>query len=421
MMPLKYIASIAILLCTIISSAQNDKLQISGELRPRILVDNGYKTPKKIGESTLIYTTQRTRLNTLFSNEKYDAYISIQDVRFWGGEDNYNSSGVYGNTESISLHQAWVKLKITEPLSLKIGSQIFSYDDQRILSARNWNDYQITYDAVLAEYEIDKHRLHVGFSYNSDNKTGLLFPSEKFKTFDFIHYQCELDKITLSSIAVITGNTLTDTTEQVFFRATYGANANYVTDKTNARLSAYYQHNINDNGGNISAYCISAYVERKLVKKLSIGLGVDYLSGNDDNSTSTTNKRFDILYGRRHGWYGYMDYFSTIPEQGLQDYMAKLTFKPTGNLDFQLHGHYFMLAADMYNNSNATEKLSRNLGQELDFIMKWKFNKMATLECGYSLYGTTNTLTKLKKVNNENLKTPQFCYIMLTVRPSLLF
>ena len=420
MLRLKYIAGIVILLFSLISSAQNDKFQISGELRPRILVDNGYKSPKIKGESSPVYTTQRTRLNAKFNNEKLDVYISLQDVRFWGGEDNYNASGVYGNTESISLHQAWAKLKIAELISLKIGRQIFSYDDQRILSARNWNDYQISYDALLAEYKTDKHRLHLGLSYNSDNKTDLLYPSVKIKTLDFLHYQYKLDELTLSGIVVVTGNTLTDTTEQVFFKATYGTNAIYTTDKTNARLSAYYQHHINEIGGNISAFCISAYIERNIIEQLRFGLGIDYLSGNDDNSASTTNNRFDILYGRRHGWYGYMDYFNATPQQGLQDYMAKLTYKPTDNLDIQLHGHYFLLAADIYDNSNSAEMLNRQLGQELDLIMKWKFHKMANLEFGYSLYGTTNTLAIIKGVSNEDLKTPQFCYLMLTIKPSTM-
>ena len=50
-----------------------------------------------------------------------------------------------------------------------------------------------------------------------------------------------------------------------------------------------------------------------------------------------------------------------------------------------------------------------------------KFHKMANLEFGYSLYGTTNTLAMIKGVNNEDLKTPQFCYLMLTIKPSMVF
>ncbi len=421
MIQFKYLICGTILLFAITATAQNDTLQISAELRPRGIVDNGYKIPKTKSDVTPIYSTQRTRLNVLFCNDKFESYIALQDVRLWGDDNNYKGNGVFGNTESLSLHQAWVKLKLIETLSIKIGRQLFSYDDQRIISGRNWNDYQVTYDAILAEYKTGKHRFHLGLSYNVDNKTDLLFPNEKFKTFDFIHYQYQLDNFILSGIAVATGNTLTDITERVFYRGTYGINANYKTNISHVRLSAYYQHNLNDINGTTSAFCISAYTEHKLVEKLSLGLGYDFLSGNDETLTSTTNNRFDILYGRRHGWYGYMDYFSTTPQQGLQDCIARLTYKPKKDVNLELHYHYFMLAADKFDSDNPSKKLNRQLGNELDFKLKWKFNQMAELECGYSIYGTTNTLEQIKNINSEDLKIPQFCYVMLTIKPSLWF
>lgn len=404
-------------LLALAAAAQNGELQISGELRPRLIIDNGYSAPKAKGEDSPAYITQRTRLNALFSNDKLETCISLQDVRIWGDDNNYKGSGVFGNTESLSLHQAWAQLKIIESLSLKVGRQIFMYDDQRILSARNWNDYQVTYDALLAEYTEGKHRLHVGLSYNADNKTDLLFPDKKFKILDFVHYQCQLEKLTVSGIAVVTGNTLSDTSKQLFYRGTYGVNTNYKTNKTNGRLSAYYQHNLNEIGGATSAFCISAYAEAKLIQELSCGLGYDCLSGNNEASTTGSNNRFDILYGNRHGWYGYMDYYSTTPQQGLQDYMAKLTYKLKNDLSMELHYHYFMLAADKYDSENPDIKLKNQLGQELDFTMKWKFHQMAVLECGYSLYGVTNTLKQLKMMSGKDIGIPQFCYVMLTIRP----
>lgn len=402
------------------ATAQNDTLELSAELRPRVIVNDGYAAPRAKGDDTPVYITQRTRLNAFFRNDKFETFVSLQDVRLWGADDNYNNSGVYGDTKSLSLHQAWVKLKIAQPLSLKVGRQSFGYDDQRIIATRNWNDYQVTYDALLAEYKADKHRLHLVLSYNADSKTDLFFPHEKFKVFNFIHYQYQLGRCTLSGIAVATGNTLTDTTQQVFYRGTYGTNAVYKTNLTNARLSAYYQHNLNDVGEATSAFCLSAFAERKLFKKLSLGLGYDYLSGNNEGSTSTVNNRFDILYGNRHGWYGYMDFFSTTPQQGLQDCMAKLTYKPQKDLSIELHYHYFILAANKFDGENASRKLGNQLGQELDFTMKWRFHEMATLECGYSLYKTTRTLELLKKVDDKDLRMPQFCFIMLTIKPSVL-
>ncbi len=412
--------SIAVLF-TIKISAQSDKLQIGAEFRPRLLIDNGYGTPQLKGESTPLYITQRTRLNAGFQKDKVESYISLQDVRLWGEDNNYKSSGVYGNTESLSLHQGWVKLNLNKILSLKIGRQLFSYDDQRIISARNWNDYQVTYDALLAEFKASKHHLHIGLSYNAESKNNILFPETKFKSFDFIHYQYKIEKLTLSGIAVVTENTVSDSTENFILRGTYGTNVNYKTSKFNSHISAYYQHNLNNEGGKVSSFCFSAFVDYDLVQKLNLGIGLDYLSGNDETSSSTEDNKFDILYGRRHGWYGYMDYFSTTPEQGLQDYMAKLTYKPSDKLDIQLHYHYFLLASNKYDATNPVEKINKNLGHEVDLKLKWELQKSVNLECGYSIYSMTNTLKQLKKVMGEELKTPQYCYVALTVKPSVLF
>jgi len=53
--------------------------------------------------------------------------------------------------------------------------------------------------------------------------------------------------------------------------------------------------------------------------------------------------------------------------------------------------------------------------------IKWNWHDMATLECGYCLYATTHTLKKLKKHNNVELRRPQFCYMMLIVKPFAKF
>lgn len=406
-----YLIVIGVFLCFNQNTlGQTNTLQVGAEIRPRILLDNGYKSPQAKNNDTPVYTTQRTRLNMLFTNEKFESCLSVQDVRIWGADNNYKSSGNYGDTHSLCLHQGWVKLKLNEPVFIKAGRQEFSYDDQRIISARNWNDYQITYDAILFEYLKTKHRIHMGVSYNADNKSDLIYPTEKFKTFDFLHYRYKTNKLCLSSIAVVTGNTLNDTTTQTFYRATYGFNIQYQTNRMQWRLSTYYQHNLNNYGSRVSAYCISASANYQLLSKLWANMGYDLLSGNNSNTASTVTKRFDILYGRRHSYYGYIDFFSNTPQQGLQDAMVKLTYKPSPLLEFQLHGHYFMLATSIGHGFN------KQLGQEIDVKIKWKIHALAVLECGYSAYNTTPTLMFIKDV--EHIKTPQFCYLMLTVTPS---
>ncbi|NQV01883.1 MAG: hypothetical protein HQ542_04510 [Bacteroidia bacterium] len=150
---------------------------------------------------------------------------------------------------------------------------------------------------------------------------------------------------------------------------------------------------------------------------------MDYLSGQDETKTGnkykSTNHRFDILYGRRHGWYGYMDFFSPIPEQGLQDYYIKAEYRPWKKLTLKLDGHFFWLASNKYNVDSSGDILKKNLGQELDFTAIWQIMNVVSLQGGYSFYLMTETLKQVKGVNRVLTRFPQFAYIMVTVRPEI--
>ena len=143
------------------------QLYVGAELRPRLLVENGYGLPKPREDPALAYITQRTRLNLDFRQGLFETYISVQDVRFWGGDNNYQAGGSYGQSGSLSLHQGWFLVKPLPWLSLKAGRQLFNYDDQRILSSRPWNDYQVTYDALFVKAEYEGHRMDLGLSWNA--------------------------------------------------------------------------------------------------------------------------------------------------------------------------------------------------------------------------------------------------------------
>lgn len=397
--------------------SQQNQLIIGAEIRPKFIVDNGYKTPLIKNEDAILYTCQRTRINATFSNNKYECFISFQDVRLWGDDDHYKTSGQYGNSSSSRLHQGWVMLNLNSDFSIKTGRQIFSYDDQRIISARNWNDYQVGYDAVLMQYTKKSNKLDIAVNWNADNKNDNYYSSVKFRLFDFIRYETRITNFKFSTIAVLSGNTLRDTTSSIYLRGTYGINGKYMSDNINSRASLYYQHNMNTIGPKTSAYCFSAFAEKALFnRKLFLGIGLDYISGNDESKTQNTNHQFDLLYGRRHGWYGYMDYFSTTPEQGLQDYMLKARFNIQKDLNLHIDFHHFLLAENILNSSNPNKTMDRKLGQEIDLKIKWEFLPEASLECGYSAYFVSNTLKQLKEIQGQSIKFPQFAFIMLTIK-----
>ncbi len=403
---------------------QQKQLVIGLELRPRLLLDDGYKNPKANDDPVLAYITQRTRLNASYQQQQFEAYFSLQDVRVWGGDNQYSSSGIFGNTGSLSLHQGWFILKPIKTLSIKTGRQLFQYDDQRIISSRNWNDYQITYDAVLIQFDNAKDKIDIGLTWNSETINTFLYPQVKFKIFDFIRYERIFRDFNISAIALITGNTVSDTVSSIYLKGTYGLNLLLDITNLHARITGYFQNNLNQNGTRLHAFCFSLLAQYDVFqKRASFSIGVDYLSGQDETKTSNkynrTNHRFDILYGRRHGWYGYIDFFPPIPEQGLQDYYLKADYRPWKKLTLQLDGHFFWLASNKYNVDGSGDILKKNLGQELDFTLIWKIMDVVSLQGGYSFYLMTETLRQVKGVNNTSTRFPQFAYIMITAKPEL--
>jgi hypothetical protein len=399
------------------------QLTIGAELRPRALLSAGYGTPLPKEEPPRLYITQRTRLNAGFKQGSIETYLSFQDVRFWGGDTQYKSSGTFGNTGSMSLHQGWFKAQLLPWLSVKAGRQLLSYDDQRLLSSRGWNDSQVSYDALLVQAVRESHAVDLGLSWNAQSAVLTAVPPQKFKTLDFLRYQRTMEQLTCSLIALVTGNYLTDTTEEVRYRATWGANIGYSGHPLEAKTSLYYQHSLNQAGEKVSAFCASAGITYPLVQdKINLGAGLDYVSGQDalksQNGYQETSHAFDLFYGRRHAYYGYLDYFSNMPAQGLQDYMLKGEYRPGEKLVLQADYHYFRLAADLADPEQPGTAASGHLGHELDLKLNWTLSKTAVLEAGYSFLVPGESLKILKGVQDTPIHLPQFAYLMITLKPS---
>ena len=407
-----------------VASATFSQTTIDAEYRPRVMVDGGYKTIKLATDPVLITVSQRSRLNIGFKSKKLDTYFSIQDVRFWGDDDNFSSTAAQGSTKGVSIHQAWFMFKPSEKISIKTGRQQFSYDDQRILSARNWNDYQVTYDALFFQYKTKNDKVDVAVSWNASGSSDALYPKGKFKTVDFVRYEHPFGKVNFSAIALLTGNTLADTVSDIALLGTYGVGLLYDQKGYNFRFNGYYQTDMNENSGDISAWCLSVFGQKKIMaSKAAIGIGADLFSGHDATNTEAaykaTKHNFNLLYGNRHGWLGYMDFFSSIPTQGIQDLMFKAEYNPSKVVKLNADYHYFAYSAKSYDATNPTELATKGLGSELDLTLQWKIMKEATLQAGYSFMLPTETMEKYKKVYGKRTRFPQFVFVMITVKPDL--
>jgi hypothetical protein len=408
----------------LLSSELFSQMTLDGEFRPRMMIDGGYKTIRLQSDPALVYISQRSRVNLGYKSEKLETYFSVQDVHFWGDDDVYSSSSVSGNTKGINLYQAWVSLKPTSDIAIKIGRQQLSYDDQRLLSARNWGEYQVTYDALLFTWNKGKSKLDAAAAWNTSGSSDALYPKGKIKLIDFARYELGVGKFNLSGIVLVSGNTKADTLTDVALTGSYGVNVLYKLNGFDARFSGYYQNALNKVNGDISAYCLSVFARKLFLNdKASLGIGADIYSGNDgvkvksDETYKKAQHKFNSLYGNRHSLLGYMDYYTSIPDQGIQDYMVKTEYKLTKEVLLQADYHLFYLNNKGYDVVDTGQLADMNLGSELDFTLQWKVMKDVTLQTGYSFYQTTGTLEKWKKVYGKETRTPQFAYVMLTVKP----
>lgn len=415
---MKYSIAYCLFICFLLPMklySQQFKLIPGLEIRQRMIFDDGYKNPHEPDENITSYISQRSRLHSGFIYDRLQAFVSIQDVRYWGDDNKYSSKGIFGNTNSISLHQAWLKIHLGKHISLRSGRQFLSYDDQRILSSRNWNDYQLTYDALLFQYVKANSKLDIAVSWNAIGPSSEYYPVSKFKTLDFIRYEQQMHKLSFSVIGLLTGNSVNDTSNLLWLRQTWGANLLYEFPDPAFRLSAYYQHHLNDHTAKVSAYCFSFYGRKEILHpKAGIGAGMDFLSGQKVvDFGNIFIRRFDVFYGRRHGWYGYMDFYNTIPLLGLQDYMLKLDYTFNKEIFLELDFHWFFLAARNQDEHQIEYYPNKDLGLEFDLSFKWKLFSALNLQCGYSFYLPSKSFKQLKYMRETDKQLPQFFYLMV--------
>ena len=287
-------------------------------MRPRAEYRYGYNELAQSDKKPVFTISQRTRLGGFFSSDRVTLKITLQDVRVWGDETLVTSSGVFGDAASIDLAEAWMKFEVTERFSVTLGRQTLSYDDERLLSKRNWNQYGVFYDAVLLQYSTVKTSVNFGASYN--NATEMLFLKpynpKKMKLLGFVHLEKEFhDWLSVSVVSIFTGFTPNDTSLNVYGKLSSGVILEYNKQPWYFMSGFYYQFGKDVSTGNClvaNAYNLN-FLGRYKHRYITLELGLSLLSGDKlgDLDKGKTHL-FDLLYGARHRYYGYLDYFSNL-------------------------------------------------------------------------------------------------------------
>jgi len=400
--------------------SQIDSLKMGLDFRTRTELDNGQKTLIPKGKAAETSVVSRARLNVDYYYQNLELYFSIQDARIWG-----ENPSTTPKSQNFVLNEAWAKYQFTPKAALKIGRQMLSYDDERLIGGLDWAMQGRSFDAAKGIFNFSKNsKLEAVLTYNNDDNDANDIPEneiydivdggEKAKSLQMLHYQFQSDKkFQFSSIALnsVVQNSITGIHYDML---TLGVNAKKYFENFGVFGSVYYQTGKNTNAQSKSAYQFSINTDFIINKKLNAVLGTEWLSGRDYDTKNTENKSFSPFYGTNHKFNGYMDYFfvgNHFNSYGLNDYYLKTTtkFNPKSSLMVNLHA--------FTTNGILANDQSSYLGTEADFVFAHKFSKMFLMNVGHSFMFGSPSMEALKAVNTAKNKQ-SWSWIQLNFVPS---
>ncbi len=408
-----------------ITNAQVDSLKMNIDLRTRAELDNGARTLIPKGKSAETTVVSRARFGIDYYYKNLEVYISAQDVRTWG-----ETSSTASKNQNFILNEAWANYQFSERFALKLGRQILSYDNERLIGALDWAMQGRSFDAIKGIFKLTpSSKLETVITYNNDDNDANDLPDKEVyniteageitKSLQIIHYQYTgKNKLQFSAIAL--NQVLQNPSSTHYDMLTVGINSKKYFENFGFFGSAYYQTGKNTAAHSKSAYQFSVNSDFIIIPKFNVVLGTEWLSGRSFDTEAGKNRSFSPLYGTNHLYNGFMDYFyfgnSHFNSFGLNDYYLKSTYKFNSNSNLQANFHAFTSNGKLGLN-NLGEKYSNYLGTELDLVFTQKVGKVITANLGHSFMFSGESMKFLKNVPEpKNLQT--WTWIGLKIAPN---
>ena len=311
----------------------------------------------------------------------------------------------------------------------KIGRQTISLDEERLFAVSKWNPSGRSHDLVNISWKKQNTDVQSYFAFNQhyanekiNSPSGQSFFPEgahQYQHMEMLYVKHNFTpKHYLSILFNNVGFKNIKTDNKMYNMQTFGAYYLGNGNLWDVTLSAYYQFGKTELGKKTSATLLSAVVDYKINKPSKIGLGIDYLSGDDTNkNTQTSTNVFNTLYGVNHKFYGSMDYFFVNPHGnvGLLDTYVRYSSVINPKLSISAVGHFFNSGAKIYQNN---QKKSNYLGSELDLSFNYNIMKNVSLTGGYSNFFNTESLRYLKKTPNTR-GNQDWVWISLNINPQI--
>lgn len=398
------------------------ELMTRGELRNGGLPDTEDDINNKAS-----FILERTRLGLDYERTFIKAHVTAQHSAVWG----------QAGKGSFNIYEAWAQLTSRQGLFAKIGRQVLSYDDERIIGSNDWAVAALSHDMLKLGYENNSHKLHLMFAYNQNSESvngGTVYRDgdKPYKTMTNLWYHYQHPRVPFGASLLFMNigmqSELDDFINKTHYQQLIGTYLSYKPDNWSAEGSFYYQFGKNEYNMDISAWMASVKGTYSPSNQWQLTAGYDILSGDEFFAVPPggsiglglvqhkTIKGFSPVYGSHHKFYGAMDFFylSTYYDgftPGLQNYYFGISYMPISKLRFDAVYHYLAIATN-------TENLDKTLGHEFEFSASYTPIKEVSLSLGYSFMHGSKTMEELKRVDNKgNL---HWAWLNVIIRPRFL-
>jgi len=394
---------------------------LDAQVRPRAEFRNGFKSLSPDPTNPAFFIEQRTRLNGLYTSDKFKVRFSFQDIRIWGG-----TAQIYKFDPALTnVFEAWGQYNFTESFAFKIGRMPIAYHNERFMGALGWAAQGRSHDALQLIYNKNGIKVDLGMAFNQSVYEptaieGTYYTINNYKTMQYLYFGKKSASTTITAIihndgrqAIDQGDTL------VAFRQTLGLTLDH-TLGNGLKLGGefYYQLGKDNTVTDVSALFAAAYITLN-TSLTPLTFGVDFASGTGANDSK--NKSWDPLYGTNHKFYGWMDYFyvgNGHRNVGLVDLYVYSKFKTGENSSFQARAHYFMSPVSIEELANNTDEYSNNLGFEVDLVMNWTLHPAVAVNLGYSQMFATESMEILKPGSSSTMNN--WAWLQVNFAPQLL-
>lgn len=416
---MKALKTIGLSLIVMISlGAYAQELDANLQLRPRYEYRNGFKSPMTNGENAASFISQRSRLNFNFKQEKLKLKLTLQNIRTWGDV----ATNATADKNGITFFEAWALYDFNSKWSARLGRQLISYDNQRILGEVDWAQQGQSHDAAVLSFHPKNHQLDFGVALNA-NAENLVAPkipyTTSYKSMQYAWYHTQFSKLSASLLLLNTGYEFEKSVGnlEVDYKQTFGTYLSFKDKKWDTHLGLYGQTG-ESAAKKVNAWYAGAFAGYAFSDAFKAGAGYEFLSGKDQNDNSPDVKSFSPVFGTNHGFNGLMDYFYVGNHQnsvGLQDAYLKLNYI-SNKWQFVLMPHVFNAPNTVLDLDN--KKMDSYLGTEIDFTATYTIQKDIVTTAGYSQMFASGTLERVKNVTDA-ASTNNWVWLMVSFQPKI--